>query len=393
MLLVLLLCGPAHARVKLGIEVLLEKRIDLVAGKRVGLITNDSAVDGDLVTTLDRLRTDKRVTLVQLYSPEHGLRGTEANGQSDGHGKDGDTRLPVEGLLGNGPSARSLKRLDVLIFDIQDIGSRTYTYVSTLGLAMQSARRAGVRFIVLDRPNPQGGLVFEGPIRKPRFKSFIGWGPLPVTHGMTVGEVARFYAQEVVTGIDLVIVPVEGWRRSMTWAETGLVWIPTSPGIPHDLNAHTYVATGMVGGAGTNMNEGIGTAQPFELMGAPFVEPRKLAVALTKAALPGIRWRPLSYRPKSGRYEDKVCGGVQLILDDPRAFRPLRTALTLLVTLKKLYPKDFKVQKPGLFGLVWGDLAVLQQLQAGKSAADIEASWAAPLGVFKAKRAKVLIYE
>jgi len=180
--------------VMLGIDVLLSERIDLVTSRKIGLITNASAVDGQLVPTLDRLRDDPRVNVVQLYAPEHGLGGALNNGRSDRKGREARTELPIEGLFGrqNRPSPSSLARIDLLVFDIQDIGSRTYTYISTLGNAMQAAKAAGRPIMVLDRPNPLGGLLFEGPIRAPKYKSLIGWGPLPVTHGMTVGEIARF---------------------------------------------------------------------------------------------------------------------------------------------------------------------------------------------------------
>lgn len=384
----------AHARVKLGIDVLLDSRIELVAGKRVGLVTNASGVDGALTPTVDRIASDKRVKLVQIFAPEHGLRGALANGDGGGDYVDPDTRVPVEGLFGkrSEPSAEALKRVDVVLFDIQDIGSRTYTYITTLGKVMTAAGRAKVPVIVLDRPNPHGGLVFEGAIRAPKYKSLIGWAPIPVTHGMSIGELARFYNEEMGLKCDLTVVEMEGWQRWMRWEDTGLHWVPTSPGIPHTLNAYMYVATGMVGGAGTNINEGGGNSQPFELMGAPFFEPKKLAAALNAEGLDGVFFRPMTYRPRYGKRTGQLLHGVQLMLIDPRKFRPLRTALALLTTIQRMYPKDFEVKNEKLFGRVWGNDDILVMLRKGRSWKKIEASWQDELTAFGQKRAKHLIY-
>lgn len=393
-LAVALLAPPtAFARVKLGIDVLLESRIDLVAGKRVGLVTNPSGVDGALTPTVDRLRADKRFKLVQLFAPEHGLRGALANGKSD-NGRDERTGVPVEGLFGkrSAPSAKALKRCDVVLFDIQDIGSRTYTYVTTLGKVMAAAADAKVPVIVLDRPNPHGGMVFEGAIRDPKWKSLIGWGPMPVTHGMTVGEVARFYNQELGLGCDLTVVQMEGWERWMLWEDTGLEWVPTSPGIPHPLNAVMYVATGMVGGAGTNINEGGGNSQPFELCGATFIDPERFAKALNAEGLPGVWFRPMSYKPHYGRRTGQMLHGVQLMLRDGRAFRPLRTALALLTTIRRMYPDDLEISNEKLFQRVWGNERILNMVKAGKSWKKIEATWKKDLDSFGSKRSKVLLY-
>ncbi len=391
---VLLAANPSAPPVRLGVDVLLDQRIDVLAGLRVGLITNASAVDSHLVPTLERFRNDHRFQLAQIFAPEHGLGGAMANGRSDKAGVEASSGIPIEGLFGrnNRPSRKALARIDVLVFDVQDIGSRTYTYVSTLGNAMQAAKEAGVRVVVLDRPNPQGGLVFEGPIRIPKYKSLIGWGPLPVTHGMTVGELARFYNTELNIGCNLTIVPLDGWRRTMTWEDTGLTWVPTSPGIPHERNMHLYVATGMLGGAGTNLNEGAGNSMPFELIGAPWLDGERLAEEVRAADLPGVRFRPLSWLPYRGQYANKTLHGVQLIVDDPHVFRPLRTALTMLVAILKLHPKELTVKDVRKFGRVWGNDEVLREIRRGRSAAEIEAGWAGELAQFGMKRSKYLIY-
>lgn len=386
---------PAPPRVILGIDELLSERIELVAGKRVGLITNASGVDGALVPTLDRLARDPRVRLVQLYAPEHGLRGAVRAGTPIPDEVDPTTGLPVEGLWGErrAPSPESLRRIDVLVFDIQDVGSRTYTFTTTLARAMAAAARAKKPFVVLDRPNPLGGLLVEGPIREERFRSGIGWGPVPVSHGMTVGELASFYDEALGLGCELHVVPLKGWRREMVWEDTGLVWVPTSAGIPHALQAHLYIATGMVGGVTRNVNEGVGTTQPFELIGAEFVDGPRLAAALEAAQLPGVRFRALHYTPYYGRFRGRTLPGVQLVLTDARSFRPLRTALTVLTTLERLYPGKVRFRSPRAFGRVWGTLSVRDAIRRGDDAATIEATWAEELAQFARARAKHLRYE
>ncbi len=384
-------------RVVLGVDVLFEDHADLVAGKKVGLITNASGVDGSLKLTVERFVDDERVELVQLYSPEHGLAGSMRNGQSDKgavYAYKGKT-IPVQGLTGGNwsPSKASLQSLDVLVFDIQDIGSRTYTYITTLGHVMTAAGRAKIPLVVLDRPNPQGGVHFEGAVRQKKYKSFIGWGPLPVTHGMTVGELAQFYNGELNLRCPLHVVPMKHWKRTMVWQDTGLTWIPTSPGIPHAHNAQLYVATGMVGGSGPNVNEGGGNSMPFELIGALFVDdPRVLAQNLNAAQLPGVWFRPLIYQPWGRQFRNQRVGGVQLMLRDPHTFRPLRTALTILVTLQALYGEKMTVKNPKRFGRVWGNDWILPMIRAGKSVQTIENRWADELASFAQKRQSYLLY-
>ena len=391
-----LLPGPVDASaepVRLGIDVLLDGHIELLEGKRVGIVTNSSAVDANVVPTLDRLHQDPRVNLTQIFAPEHGLRAALASGTSGG-GKDPETGLPIEGLFGkrSEPSKEALARVDVIVFDIQDIGSRTYTYITTLGKVMRAAGRAKVPVVVLDRPNPNGGLLFEGPIRTKGYRSLIGWGPFPVTHGLTVGEVARFYNGELDLGCDLTIVQMEGWERWMLWEDTGLLWVPTSPGIPHPLNAHLYVATGMVGGAGTHLSEGGGNSMPFELLGGSYIDPKRFTDALAAQNLPGVLFRPVTFRAKTGRHRGELLHGAHLMLTDARAFRPLRTALAMLTILQKHHGKDLKVSDTRKFGRVWGNDDVLKQVRGGKTWQQIETGWQDELQAFAGKRAEYLLY-
>jgi uncharacterized protein YbbC (DUF1343 family) len=384
-----------HGAVTLGIDVLLSDEIERVAGKRLGLITNPSGVDRELVLSADRLAADERVELVQLYAPEHGIRGDVPAGETVAESVDAATGIPVESLYGGHrrPSAESLARIDLLLFDIQDVGSRTYTYISTLGEALQAAAEANVAVLVLDRPNPLGGERVAGPLRRAEHASFIGWGPIPLAHGMTVGEIARFFNAELEIGCRLDIVPMRGWKRSMLWEDTGLAWVQTSPHIPHALHAHLYIATGMVGGTTENVNEGVGSTLPFETIAAEFISAPELHAALVARNLPGLRLRPIHYTPRYGRFEGRLLHGVQLIPSDLRAFDAVRTAVTILCTLEKLYPKKVVYRLEAIQGRHWGDLEVAQAVRAGKRPAEIEAAWQSELAAFRERRARVLLYQ
>jgi uncharacterized protein YbbC (DUF1343 family) len=383
------------SRVRLGIEVLLQEKVELVQGRRLGLITNPSGVDSKLVATVDRLFRDPRLKLVQLFGPEHGIRGDAPAGEKVEDSRDPVTGLLVESLYGKArrPSKPALQRIDVLLFDIQDVGSRTYTYASTLGEALKAAKESGLRFMVLDRPNPQGGLLHEGPVQTEAHASFIGWGPVPVTHGMTFGELARFYNGELDIGCELQVVPMSGWRRAMHWEDTGLIWVPTSPHIPHALHAHLYVATGMVGGVTRNVNEGVGFTLPFECIAAEWIQGARLAEALTLERLPGVSFRPITYTPSYGRFQGKTLHGVHLHLTDRRSFRPLHTALTLLCTLERHHPGMVEFIDEPAFLRHWTDPELIHLIRAKKTATDIEARWADDHRRFAERRRKYLLYD
>jgi uncharacterized protein YbbC (DUF1343 family) len=384
---------PVAARVTLGVEVLLAERMDLVAGRKVGLVTHAAAVDGALVSTVDRL-LGAGVDLVQLWAPEHGLEGALRNSESGQTGRHGASGVAVEAMAAGGtrPSEASVARVDVVLVDLQDIGSRTYTYATTLGRVLEVCARVGRPVVVLDRPNPLGGLSFEGPVRKPRWQSLIGWGPLPVTHGLTLGELARLYVHELRLAVDLTVVPMKGWRRSLHWDDTGLLWVPPSPGIPHPLNAYLYVATGMVGGSGPNVNEGGGNSMPFELIGAPFIDPRRLAAHLEAERLPGVRFRPMTFRPWRGQFGGQVVHGVQLYVTDLAVYRPLRTALAILAALHAVHPDELKVGDETRFHRTWGDERVLPALRAGQGWRELEALWADELTDFSQARQRAILY-
>jgi uncharacterized protein YbbC (DUF1343 family) len=381
-------------RVRLGIEVLLDERIALVAGKRVGLITNPAGVDGTLVPTVDRLAADERFELVQLYGPEHGIRGEVAAGDAVDDAVDARTGVPVESLYGarRRPSRESLARLDVLLFDLQDVGVRCYTYVSTLGEAMRACAEAKKPLIVLDRPNPLGGLAFEGPVRAEEWASFIGWGPVPVTHGLTAGEVARLYEAEMRIGCKLEVVPLAGWKRGMAWEDTGLTWTQTSPHIPSALSAYLYAATAMASSTTLNVSDGVGSTMPFELLGAEFVDARELRLALEARKLGGVRFQEIAWTPFYGKFAGKPLRGVRLVLDDARAFEPVKAALTFLCELRQLYPDQLQLESAEVAAKHWGDEKTRERLLAGDSAAEIASSWKPHRDRFAAAREKILLY-
>ena len=382
------------SRVRPGIDVLLAERPALLRGKRVGLITNPAGVDAELRPTADLLARAEGVRLVRLMAPEHGIRGDVPAGDSVSDAVDPGTGVPVASVYGKTrrPTPEMLADLDVVVFDLQDVGSRTYTFVSTLGETMIACAEAKKPLVVLDRPNPLGGLLMEGPVRREEFFNFICWGPVPVVHGMTAGELARLYAGEMKIACDLTVVPVEGLKREMLWRDTGLDWTMTSPHIPRERQAYLYVATGMIGGIAKNVSDGVGTTLPFELLAAEWIDATAFARALDAERVPGVRFRAMSVQPFYGKFAKKVLHGVQILLDDPGVHRPLRTALTLLTTLEKLHPGRAEFEPERVLGIHWGRSDIVDLVRAKRTAAEIEALFAADLADFAARRKPYLLY-
>jgi uncharacterized protein YbbC (DUF1343 family) len=391
------LVPSAHvaAQVTLGIDVLLSERIELVRGKRLALVTNQAGVDGALVPTVDRLARDERFELVQLYSPEHGLRGDAPAGESVDDAVDARTGVPVQSLYGarRRPTPESLARADLVLFDLQDVGARPYTYMATLGELLQAAAEAKKGVVVLDRPDPLGGTFCEGAVREERFKSFISWGAIPLAHGMTAGELARLFRTELALDVALEVVPMRGWKRSMVWEDTGLAWVPTSPHMPHALTAHLYLATGLIGGTTRNLCEGVGTTLPFELVAAEFADAEALTTALAAERLPGLRVRAIHITPRYGKFEKKLLHGVQLVPSDLAAIRPVHTALAVLCAFERLHPGKIEFEDERAQGIHWGTLGVAEAVRAKKSPAEIEAAWKPGLDEFARRRAAALLYE
>lgn len=388
-------------RVKLGNEVLAAHHFRELAGKRVGLITNPSGVNSRIETTLDVLRAAPGVKLVALFGPEHGIYGDVPAGDKVESRTDTRTGLPVHSLYGatRKPTPKMLEGLDALVYDLQDTGSRSYTFISTMGLAMDACGEAGLEFIVLDRPNPLGGERIEGPLVEEKFRSFVSQWDIPYVYGLTCGEVARFLneAGRLKHPCKLTVVPLEGWQRSMVWRDTGLPWVPASPHIPHGDSPLFQVATGMLGEIG-GVSIGVGYTLPFQTIAAPKVDPHALAANLNARQLPGLVFRPLTYKPYYGAFKDEIIGGVQLHFTAP-ATAPL-TAINFhaLEALQQVAGRDtfaeaIKAKKTfDMFDKVNGTDATRLALQAGQPAAAIVAAWQAAEDKFRADRKKYLLY-
>jgi uncharacterized protein YbbC (DUF1343 family) len=384
-------------RVRTGLEVCLEHLPPDLGGRRVGLITNPSGVDAALHSTVDLLAARRDLRLVALFGPEHGIRGNAQEAVPDA--VDDRTGLPVYSLYGAtlSPTAPMLDGLDVLVFDIQDVGVRFYTYLSTLGIAMQAAAARGLRFVVLDRPNPLGGQMVDGPVLDDRFSSFLGLYAVPAIHGMTLGELARFVNVEYGVGADLSVVPMEGWRRAMRFDETGLPWVMTSPAIPHFHTALLYAALGPVGD--TSLSNGSRTAKPFEFAGAPYADPWRLRLALEDGYHGGVAFREAYWR--EGRAGCPGAGtesaGVEVRVIDRAAYRPMDLMLRILEVAQRLYPArlTWDVGRDGryVFDLELGTDRVRLAVAAGASVQQIRREWQPALDRFLEVRRRYLLYE
>lgn len=378
--------------VRLGIENL-DGSLALFKGKRVGLITNATGVDRNYRRSVDILKD--KVNLVALFAPEHGLRGNVVAGAAVPHEKDAATGLPIYSLHGDNrkPTAAMLKGIDVLAFDIQDIGARSYTYVYTMAYAMQSAREMNIPFVVFDRPNPVGGEQVEGGLLQPAYSSFIGLYPIPVRHGLTVGELARLFNEEFGIGVKLTVVPMQGWQRRMLQSDTGLPWLMTSPNIPTPDSALVYNATALFGGS--NVSEGIGTTRPFELVGAPWLDGQKLADRLNSLRLSGVYFRPVHFTPQWGKYQGRVCSGVQIHLKDRNRFSAVPVGLRLLEAIREQGGARFQWNAPKGKDRWMIDLyAGGPELREGKvNISDLLARWSKEAAEFRLRSKKYQLYQ
>ena len=388
-------CAPAREAVRPGIEVLLDERLDLLRGKRVGLLTNPTGVDRALRSGIDLLAQHPDVDLVALFGPEHGVRGDVQAGERVADARDAATGLPVYSLYGEHrePTTRMLEGIDLLLVDLQDIGARVYTYPYTLANAMRAARRAGVAVVVLDRPNPIGGVQVEGPVLEAEYASFVGQFPIPLRHGMTLGELARLFNDEYGIGAELQVVPVRGWQRADAEPGRALPWVPPSPNMPTPDTALAYPGTVLF--EGTNLSEGRGTTRPFEIVGAPFVDAEALAARMNALALPGVRFRPVWFTPTFSKHAGEACGGVQLHVFDRDAFRPVRTGIALLATIRTLHPDEFAflAGDPPFFDKLAGNGWIRRAILDGATHEAIEARWHMELLRFRQIRRTYLLYE
>ncbi|HET7813584.1 MAG TPA: DUF1343 domain-containing protein [Candidatus Baltobacteraceae bacterium] len=380
---------PAH--VTLGDEVFLKSAYRDLHGRCVGIITNQTGVTSRLENIVDAIRAHGNICVKAIYSPEHGLRGDRPAGSYVSSYTDPQSGLPVYSLYGpqKHPTAQMLAGVDVMLFDIQDVGSRTYTYVSTMAYAMESAKQFNKEIWVLDRPNPIGGEIVEGPVLDPRFKSFIGLYPIAMRHGMTVGELARMFNDAFGIGARLRVIPMEGWRRSMLWPQTGLQWVQTSPNMPEWSTAIVYPCTGLIDNAG--MNGGVGTTKPFKYAGTPSLPPQAFAEAMNANGLPGVYFRAAYWSPLFGERANTEIGGVELDVFDPHKFQAVRTAVELLVQAHRFTPATIALDTK-MMSTDWGTDTVAQQIEAGESAERIVASWEPALQRFRTLREKYLIY-
>ena len=335
--------AAAENRLKLGIERLSEYRT-IFAGKRVGLITNQTGIDAE--GTPSAVLLSRSAQLTALFSPEHGIQGNEREGASIGHSADPRTGLPVYSLYGNTkrPTPEMLKDIDILCFDIQDVGARFYTYISTMAYAMEECARHKKQFVVFDRPNPIGGAV-EGNMLELEYRSFTGYFPIVQRHGMTVGELALLFNTEYGVHCDLTVIPMEGWNRETYFDELPLLWVPPSPNIPSPQTALVYAGVCLF--EGTNLSVGRGTTMPFQYLGAPYIDAYRLADQLNRLGMAGVRFLPAFFTPSLSLYAGQLCGGVQIAVADRRSFAPVKTAVALFYELKRLYPNKFTITNAG----------------------------------------------
>jgi uncharacterized protein YbbC (DUF1343 family) len=408
---------PAGRAVKLGVEVFLEGRLDLIKGKKVGLITNPSGVDSRLRSVIDLFRAAERIELVALYGPEHGVRGNAQAGEYVPFYFDEKFGLPVFSLYGQSykpapgmmknideymrsfdttgagkiPEGAMIRDVDALVFDIQDVGTRVYTYIATMAYAMQAAAERGIDFIVLDRPNPINGAVIEGPVLEyPEFSSFVGLFPLPERHGMTVGELARMFNDKFLEKrANLTVIPMEGWRREAWLDETGLPWVIPSPNMPTLDTATVYPGQVLI--EGTNVSEGRGTTRPFELFGAPWIDGYALAGRLNALGSQGVRFREAWFTPYFSKFAGEMCGGAQVHVTDRNLYRPFETALHIIKVIREMYPEKFEFH-PEYFDKVAGTAEIRGALERGAEVDEIVKSYGAGLKAFAEVRRPYLLY-
>jgi len=375
-----------QAHVRNGIDVLVKNNFAPLKGKRIGLITNHTGHDRDRNATIDLLKNAPGVALVALFSPEHGIRG--AVDEKIGDSTDEKTGLPVYSLYGETrkPKPEHLKDLDALVFDIQDIGCRFYTYPSTMGLAMEAAAQNGKQIFVLDRVNPINGVTLDGPVLN-EGTSFVGFHPVPLRHGMTVGELAKMYNAEKNYKANLTVIPLEGWTRDSWFDETGLPWTNPSPNMRNLKQAILYPGIGLLESA---MSVGRGTDTPFEVVGAPYIDDVKLAEELNRAGLPGISFVPVRFTPTYSIHKGTNCGGVYILLNDRNDCTVVDAGLLIAKTLHRWYPEQFNADKIKHLLL---HQRTLDAIKTDKSLADIRATWTIDLEEFQKRREKFLIYK
>lgn len=395
----LLLSQP---KVKLGIDVLQERNFDALKGKRVGLITNPTGVDQNLKSTIDILFESNECRLTALYGPEHGVRGDFSAGAEVDFYIDSKTQLPVYSLYGKTrkPTKEMLKNIDVLVYDIQDIGCRSYTFISTLGLAMEAAAENNIPLVVLDRPNPLGGIKIEGNLVEDGFISFVSQYKIPYVHGLTLGEFANLINDEGMLKnkikCDLTVIPMQGWKREMNFAATGLEWIPTSPHIPYKETPEYYVATGILGELGF-ISEGVGYTIPFQTFAAEWIDGELLAQKMNALNLEGIIFRPITFKPFYGKHEDSTLHGVQLHIKDYAKVNLMSLQFLFLEVHNELYPEknpftEGKTSRFGMFDKVCGTSKIRELFSKRMKYEDIQSYLMKDVDAFRKLSEKYYLY-
>lgn len=381
--------GQSTADVLAGIDVLKREGFSQLADQRVGLITNQTGIDRSGASTIQLFHAAEGVRLVALFSPEHGLLG-KLDIPEIGDGEDTTTGLKVFSLYGSTrqPTGDMLASVDTLVFDIQDIGTRFYTYISTMGLAMQAAAEHDIRFVVLDRPNPINGVTVSGPVLDEGRQSFTGFHRLPVRHGMTIGELARMFKAELQLDLDLEVIHIEGWNRVDYFDATGLKWVNPSPNMRNLTEAILYPGIGLL--ETTNLSVGRGTDTPFELFGAPWLNANSFAKELNSLSLPGVRFSPLQFTPQSSKFEGESCGGIGIAITDRRQFDSVRTGIEIALQLRRLYPTAWEFEA---YDRLLVNEAVLDAVRQGRPYPEIESIYNAGLKEFRQRRLSFLIYD
>ncbi|MHB0913237.1 MAG: exo-beta-N-acetylmuramidase NamZ family protein [Armatimonadota bacterium] len=383
-------------KVKTGLDMLLAQRPDLVRGRRVGVVTNPSAVTKEFVHIIDALQ-GAGARIAALFAPEHGIRGEVSAGGAVPSSTDPRTGAPVYSLYGKvrKPTPEMLAGLEMVIFDVQDIGCRFYTYIYTMSFVMKACAESRKKFVVLDRPNPLGGIEVEGNIPEKEFASFVGLHQIPIRHGMTVGELAMYLNGELFFGVDLEVITCLGWRRILRFDETDLPWVMPSPNMPTLDTVALYPGTCLL--EGTNVSEGRGTTRPFELVGAPWIDGCALAEVLNSRGLPGVHFRPAYFAPVTSKYAGEVCSGVQLHITDRKSLSPVSVGLHIISAVHELYGDRLEFIPAGETGKLFFDLlagtdAIRRGIQGKRPVEEISRPWLPALSDFMRKRKPYLLY-
>jgi uncharacterized protein YbbC (DUF1343 family) len=386
--------------VQTGLDLLFSHRKSLLSDKRIALLANPSSVDSNFRFIVDRFLAEKSWKIAALWGPEHGLRGEMQDQEYCDAFQDPKSGLPVYSLYGNNlkPSPEMMREIDVVVFDMQDVGSRYYTFIYTLSYVMEACLENHKEVVVLDRPNPIDGIDLEGSILEDGYESFVGRYPMPIRHAMTIGELAFYFHKEFGLSCRMEVIQMENWERQMFFEETGLPWILPSPNMPTVDTAIVY--PGMCLFEGTNVSEGRGTTRPFEIFGAPWIDPEKLCSALEVFQLTGVRFRPLYFRPTFNKFHHELCGGAQIHVTDRKNFQPVKMALCLMHIFLRDYPKEFRWKDPPYefvtdrlpIDILWGNSWIREDLEKGVTPDEIESKWQSGLQSFAAIRSSYLLY-